>query len=250
MQLNTKLPTKSLAGDDLVVLVQSVYQQIKDSILDNRLRPGTKLTHQMLAEMLGVSRTPVRESLERLYQEGYVSRVVNRGHYVAEINSGEVRDLYETREALETFAVQLLFAKGRTESAAQRLILINTDYRKTCEAKLTRERLQLDREFHLTLAGETGNKHLVKMLAGVFDRLILKRRIEGFQDLRGMDPYNEHVRLISALGNEDKAAALGVLNTHIGSSCERFDQFLKVERGGANPGLSVMAATSHALTQM
>jgi bifunctional UDP-N-acetylglucosamine pyrophosphorylase/glucosamine-1-phosphate N-acetyltransferase len=43
MQLNTKLPTKSLAGDDLVVLVQSVYQQIKDSILDNRLRPGTKL---------------------------------------------------------------------------------------------------------------------------------------------------------------------------------------------------------------
>jgi DNA-binding GntR family transcriptional regulator len=235
-------PTKSLVGDDLDVLVQSVYQQIKDSILDNRLRPGTKLTHQMLAEMLGVSRTPVRESLERLYQEGYVSRIANRGHYVAEINSGEVRDLYETREALETFAVQLLFAKGRTKSASQRLIVINTAYRKTCEAKLTRQRLQLDREFHLTLAGETGNHYLVKMLGGVFDRLILKRRIEGFQDLRGMDPYDEHIRLVSALGNGDKAAALDVLTNHIGSSRERFAHYLEVERG-ANPGLSVMGAT-------
>jgi hypothetical protein len=56
--------------------------------------------------------------------------------------------------------------------------------------------------------------------------------------------------LISALGNKDKAAALGALTSHIGSSCERFDQFLKVERGVTTPGLSVMAATSHALTKM
>jgi DNA-binding GntR family transcriptional regulator len=95
----------------------------------------------------------------------------------------------------------------------------------------------LDREFHLTLAGETGNDYLVKMLAGVFDRLILKRRIEGFQDLRGMDPYDEHVRLVSALGKKDEAAARAVLNSHIGSSCERFANYLEVERG-ANPGLS------------
>ena len=152
--------------------------------------------------MLVASCTPVRESLERLYQEGYVSRIANRGHYVAEINSADVRDLYET-----------------------------------CEAKLTRERLQLDREFHLTLAGETGNDYLVKMLAGVFDRLILKRRIEGFQDLRGMDPYDEHVRWVSALGKKDEAAARAVLNSHIGSSCERFANYLEVERE-ANPGLS------------
>ncbi len=235
--MTPRKPINSLAGDELDVLVQSAYQQIKDAILDNRLRPGTKLTHQALAEMLGVSRTPVRESLERLYQEGYVSRIANRGHYVAEINSADVRDLYETREALETFAVQLLFAKGKVETAAKRLAAINKDYRKTCEAKLTRERLQLDREFHLTLAGETGNDYLVKMLAGVFDRLILKRRIEGFQDLRGMDPYDEHVRLVSALGKKDEAAARAVLNSHIGSSCERFANYLEVERG-ANPGLS------------
>ena len=53
------------------VLVQSSYEAIKDAILRNRLRPGTKLAHRELAERLGVSRTPIRESLERLYQEGY-----------------------------------------------------------------------------------------------------------------------------------------------------------------------------------
>ena len=216
---------------------EQIRSRLEAAIAAGELLPGDPIDEAALARQYKVSRTPVRESLERLYQEGYVSRIANRGHYVAEINSADVRDLYETREALETFAVQLLFAKGKVEVAAKRLGAINKEYRKTCEAKLTRERLQLDREFHLALAGETGNDYLVKMLAGVFDRLILKRRIEGFQDLRGMDPYNEHVRLVSALGKKDQAAALAVLNSHIGSSCERFANYLEVERG-ANAGLS------------
>jgi DNA-binding GntR family transcriptional regulator len=84
----------------LEVMVDVTYEAIKRDILGNRLRPGTKLTHRMLAENLGVSRTPVRESLERLYQEGYVTRILNRGYFVAEINEQEVRVLYQTREAL------------------------------------------------------------------------------------------------------------------------------------------------------
>lgn len=205
------------------------YQEIKEGILTNRLRPGTKLNHQALAEMLGISRTPVRESLERLHQEGFVTRIANRGHMVAEMDAQELQDLYETREALETHAVHLLFSKDRVGAAVASLDALNERYQHLCDGKLTRERLLLDRDFHLALAQASGNEYLHKTLAAVFERLVLKRRIEGFQDYRGTEPYNEHVRLLEALRARDEAAAQQVLRDHVGHACSRFTKYLEAE---------------------
>ena len=68
--------------------------------------PGQKLHHQQLSERLGVSRTPVREALTRLVQEGYVSFLPNRGFTCKEIRMQEAEELYDLREALEAFAVE------------------------------------------------------------------------------------------------------------------------------------------------
>src|SRR5881275_3483532 len=83
-----------------------VYNQIKNLILCNEVMPGQKLHHQELSERLGVSRTPVREALTRLVQEGYVSFLPNRGFTCKEIRLQEAEELYELREALEAFAVE------------------------------------------------------------------------------------------------------------------------------------------------
>src|SRR5574342_929401 len=83
-----------------------VYNQIKDLILCNEILPGQKLHHQGLSERLGVSRTPVREALTRLVQEGYVSFLPNRGFTCKEIRLQEAEELYELREALEAFTVE------------------------------------------------------------------------------------------------------------------------------------------------
>ncbi len=231
--MNTaKLPTSSDAAV-LDVLVQSVYQSIKDSILSNRLRPGNKLTHQALAESLGVSRTPVRESLERLYQEGYVTRIANRGYFVAEIDAQEVRELYQTREALETFSLQLIFRTGISATAMKRLSGINARYKVLCMENLSRERLLVDREFHITLAEQCGNNHLRRTLGGIFDRLILKRRVEGFHDLRGIEPYEDHVRILEAIAAHDEKGAQGLLRGHIEGACTRFLHYLDGAAGSA-----------------
>jgi len=205
------------------------YQQIKEGILTNRLRPGTKLNHQLLAERLGISRTPVRESLERLHQEGLVTRIANRGHIVTEIDAQELRDLYETREALETHVVRLLFSKGLVPEAIARLDALNERYQHLCSDKLTRERLLLDRDFHMALAESSGNAYLVKTLGAVFERLVLKRRIEGFQDHRGTEPYQEHVRLLDALRGGDQAGAQQILRDHVSNACTRFTNYLEVD---------------------
>src|SRR5918999_2179467 len=83
-----------------------VYNEIKNLILCNEVMPGQKLNHQQLSERLGVSRTPVREALTRLVQEGYVAFLPNRGFTCKEIRLQEAEELYDLREALEAFAVE------------------------------------------------------------------------------------------------------------------------------------------------
>jgi len=97
-----------------------VYNQIKTLILCNEILPGQKLHHQQLSERLGVSRTPVREALTRLVQEGYVSFLPNRGFTCKEIRMQEAEELYELREALEAFAVEKAIA-NLTDAALARL---------------------------------------------------------------------------------------------------------------------------------
>ena len=234
----TKAPT-SADAEVLDVLVQSTYQAIKDSILGNRLRPGYKLIHQTLAESLGVSRTPVRESLERLYQEGYVTRIANRGYFVAEIDVQEVRELYQTREALEIFALQLIFRAGITQTSLTTLHAINARYKVLCMENLSRERLMVDREFHLALAALAGNQFLRRTLGGIFDRLILKRRVEGFHDLRGIQPYEDHVHILAAISENNEKAAVDLLRNHIGGACARFIQYLEPGAGSVSPSTNL-----------
>ena len=112
-----KSKTKTRAVENLSA---RVYNQIKHLILCNEIMPGQKLHHQELSERLGVSRTPVREALTRLVQEGYVSFLPNRGFTCKEIRMQEAEELYELREALEAFAVEKAIA-NLTDAALARL---------------------------------------------------------------------------------------------------------------------------------
>src|SRR3970040_656991 len=103
-----KTKTKTRAVENLSA---RVYNQIKRLILCNEIMPGQKLHHQELSERLGVSRTPVREALTRLVQEGYVSLLPNRGFTCKEIGMQEAEELYDLREAMEAFAVEKATAR-------------------------------------------------------------------------------------------------------------------------------------------
>ncbi len=204
---------------------ESVYDALKRQILNNQLRPGYKLGHQELAESLGVSRTPIRESLERLYQEGFVVRVLNRGYYVAEISASEAHELYETREALEVYELRRSMERGITAANLETLERINEQYHALIGGELTRQRLLIDRNFHLALAGISGNQFLCRTLASIFERLILKRRVDGYHDT-GMVPYGEHVELLNKLRLGNARAAERTLAHHIVGASNRLLRYL------------------------
>lgn len=192
-----------------------VYEALKAQILSGQLRPGVKLIHQELAERLSVSRTPVRESLERLYQEGFVTRIARRGFFVAEIDEDEARELYELREALELFALQSAMTRGLSAADLRRLDGLNSRYRQLLRDDRTRERMVVDRDWHLSLAAAANNRVLMRMLESVFERLILKIRVDGYRTVRGQEALNEHLAMTQALREDNWSGARKLLRAHI-----------------------------------
>src|SRR5437763_1833167 len=88
---------------------QQVYDLLWQRIVSHQLRPGDKLSDVRLSEELGVSRTPVREALQRLAQDGMVRAESRRGFFVAQFSSRDVGEVYDVRTALEVLAVRLAF---------------------------------------------------------------------------------------------------------------------------------------------
>ena len=192
-----------------------VYHEIKNLILCNEIMPGQKLHHQQLSERLGVSRTPIREALTRLVQEGYVSFLPNRGFTCKEIRMQEAEELYELREALEAFAVEKAIAI-LTDAALRQLRAKMNAYGRDVQNRFTRERLVYDQDVHLQIAQLTGNETLKNTLSHVFERIVLKRRTDGLYDpARGIAAHQEHLRLLEAMERRDAVGAVAILRSHI-----------------------------------
>jgi DNA-binding GntR family transcriptional regulator len=207
-----KPPSRARATESLS---SRVYNQIKALILSNAILPGQKLHHQELSERLGVSRTPVREALTRLVQEGYASLLPNRGFTCTEIGFQEAEELYDLREALEAFAVEKATEK-LTDAALDRLSAKIRLYGADVQKRFSRERLLYDQDLHLEIARASGNNTLVKNLARVFERLILKRRTDGLYDpARGRAAHQEHLGLLAAMKRRDAGEAVALLRRHI-----------------------------------
>jgi DNA-binding GntR family transcriptional regulator len=192
-----------------------VYNQIKNLILCNEVMPGQKLHHQQLSERLGVSRTPVREALTRLVQEGYVAFLPNRGFTCKEIRMQEAEELYELREALEAFAVENAI-KNLTDTALDQLRENMDLYGADVRNRFTKERLMYDQNVHLQIAQLAGNETLKNSLGHVFERIVLKRRTDGLYDAaRGVSAHQQHLELLRAMEQRNVTEAVTIVRAHI-----------------------------------
>ncbi len=190
-------------------LSAQAYTAIKDLIRRYELKPEQKLTQSELARRVGVSLTPVREALRALEKEGYVTPVRNRGFYVSKITVKEAEDLFDIREALEVLSVQRAIER-RDAGFLHGLDASLEDYKRVVTHALTRERIDIDQRFHLRIAQQADNESLHRMLTFVFERITLKRTVDGAPATRGLVAYEEHVALVEAIrhGEADRAREL------------------------------------------
>ena len=115
--LNLRMPETHTGG-----LSTQVYQELREAICDQRIRPNQRLVQNALADQLGISRTPVRDALSRLVQEGLVYPAPARGGFIVkEFTPHEVLEIYDVRLAMEPFgARQATGAHTRAQIAEMR----------------------------------------------------------------------------------------------------------------------------------
>lgn len=189
-----------------------VYGHIKSRILAQSFEPGAVLQELTLAGDFGVSRTPVREALRLLTDEGLVVRR-GRSYQTRQFSAVDVRQIYEVREALETASVCLCAARAGDAALADLGAMI-AGQRDALRAADGARFSQLDSLFHLRIATLADNAVLLRQLAGLHDKVRLVRLRPSDFVLRAVD---EHRRIAEALQRRDAAVAVEEMRSHIRS---------------------------------
>lgn len=196
-------------------LGSTVYERLKADILSLTIRPRTVLQEIELGERYGVSRTPVREALRHLLDEGLIERN-GRFYQVTELSPADIRDIYEVREALETTAVRLCIERADGQFIARLSAIVDEQ----AEA-LARDDLAglsaLDSTFHLTIAAAAQNAFLLRQLVATHDKVRLARGREVVKPGWPERVIVEHKRILSALQRRDVAVADAEMRYHINS---------------------------------
>lgn len=198
---------------DYIHLRERVYQVLRREIVENRIGPGTKLKEVELAEHLGVSRTPVREAINMLGQDGLVEIVPRHGVFVKDLQAGDLRGIFEIREVLEGLAARLA-TRNDHQKLGLRLSRLYEGIGEKDFPNLERMSL-LNRKFHDLLIASCQNERLVSILNNLHDALFLARIRTLPNADRARVSYSEHLQIIKAVKENDAEAAEILLRNHI-----------------------------------
>lgn len=220
----------------------TTYERLKELILTGQLRPAERLSEARLADRLGVSRTPLREALMKLEEEGLVIGQRNVGYSVVDLNIDAVRDLLVVREALDACAAELA-CKTATEQDLERiheLIAQMVDLRKQKKSRPVdiAHDLQLGIQIHLVIAESTRNLALIKMSEQVYQQLQLALWLEVLWVDLPDNGMAEHKAIADAIIARDSVAAAKAARRHVRSSLDnmsKVDEIYKFRRAAFNP---------------
>ncbi len=165
----TKLPRQSL--------VDRTYREIKRRIMGNLYPPNLRVLEQDLAHQLGVSRTPVREALIRLENEGLVEVQPRRGMRVIPISPDDMREIYEVLMCLESRAAERLAERRPSKAELRPLIGAVEDMERALDGGDLEAWAESDERFHRLLLELAGNSRLVAMALTVFDQVHRARMV-------------------------------------------------------------------------
>jgi DNA-binding GntR family transcriptional regulator len=150
-------------------LIDRVHEGLQQAIREGRLQPGDRLILLTLAHELGVSLSPVREAVARLAQEGLVDLEPHRGAIVTRLSRHDIEDIYDVREALESFAVAQAIARRTTKDIDCLEEICRRSEAQAHDLTLA-EWFQVNREFHYHLVAPCRNSIIMETLDGLWDR--------------------------------------------------------------------------------
>lgn len=201
---------------------QEAYLKLRGWILDGTYKPGMKLRDKLLAEQLGVSRTPIREALLRLEDEGLVQTKPNSFTLVASIDFHNAFHLYSIVWTLETLALSQAFG-SITDAHIQSMEEANDRFLQKMNAQDRFGALEADYEFHSVFVKLSQNTELEKIISEIKNKL---KRLDLYYFDKIKDAalsYGEHKKIIEALKQKDLALAICAVEYNWKNSFSRFN---------------------------
>lgn len=187
------------------------YAFLKEGILTGYFAHRQRIIERDIIPLLSVSRTPLREALRKLENEGLVEYSRNKGCSVAGLSGPDVYELFELRKVLECFMITVIAKRATKEE----LLFLREE--------VIQKRGGLDENgrcwnFHVQMMKLTGHKRLNTMLGQLEESIERIHLISFMREGRSEQAYNEHLGIIDALLDEDNERALALLEQHLEES--------------------------------
>jgi DNA-binding GntR family transcriptional regulator len=210
------------------VLTDYAYAEILQMILSSDIKPGARIREDLLAEQLGISRTPIREAVNRLTQNGFVTNIKRKGLYCVKFSRQELLNLTELRLVLESLSFEKCIDLASDEDIAgfQRII---DEFQSKLNAVAGHDENALSKEiallhneydirFHVGVAQISDSPRLIQYVNEVENMLLIARqRIYSQKDRIEIVQlsWEQHYRMYLAIRSRDKAAARDLLGEHL-----------------------------------
>jgi DNA-binding GntR family transcriptional regulator len=196
-----------------------VYDQLKRDIASFRLLPGTRFTEHEISDRLAVSRTPVRQALFRMQQEGLVEVMFRSGWRVLPFDFDKFDQLYDLRMLLETTAAQRLCQQEVATSSPMLQALKERWLAPVADRSSDAAAVAAwDEAFHETLLQAAGNAEMARVHHEVTERIRIVRRLDFLKQIRIDTTYDEHAEILRAIIARKADRADLLLRSHIRAS--------------------------------
>lgn len=191
-----------------------VFHTLREAILRGDLKPGERLMELQLAAQLGVSRTPIREAIRMLEQEGLAVTMPRKGAEVAKMTLKGMEDVLEIRAALDELACQLACERISTEELEQ-LEACMIEFENCLKTENVKKIAEADVKFHDVIYEATRNPKLITLLNNLREQ-IYRYRVEYLKDVNTHPILiKEHRAIFDALRNRNVSDALLAIREHV-----------------------------------
>ena len=198
-------------------LADDAYLTIKQKIFSFEMLPGDLISEGNLVRLMQVSRTPLRQALQRLQYEGFLNAIPKIGWQIAPLDFNKLDELYDFRILIEGHAIKILCDKASSHEPLNELVKIWL-----CKAS---DRIQdgeqvglLDENFHHQLVRIAGNHEMLRMHQEISERIRIVRRLDFTKSNRIQETYDEHAKILKAILDRRGAEAKRLLTSHIDQS--------------------------------
>lgn len=196
-------------------LGQDVFEYLKNAIIDQTIAPGSRLVESKLADMLGISRTPLREALHKLEREDWIEQIPSGGFQVVTLTREEIEQTFGIRSVLEAYAARLA-AENCSDADLVPLEKKMKEYQKCLDLNKDRDKLQIiNTQFHDLLYALSNSPKLIKMINQLRAQISRFRQIILKQEEYAQKSNDDHVQMLDAIRARDGEAVEQLVRAHI-----------------------------------